>query len=78
MLTPAGSDLIYMRLSDAIDELEGLEGQRAHRSWWVAKSAVAAIVSRGRKTELRLTSGLLIPVSRNAAQAVREGFGGRG
>ncbi|MFX8624480.1 LytTR family DNA-binding domain-containing protein, partial [Acinetobacter baumannii] len=38
--TSRGSDLILMRLSDAIVELEGLEGARTHRSWWVAKGAV--------------------------------------
>lgn len=35
--TDRGSDLILMRLSDAVEELEGLEGARTHRSWWVAR-----------------------------------------
>lgn len=38
--TSKGSDLILMRLADAISELEGLEGAQTHRSWWVAKEAV--------------------------------------
>ena len=38
--TSKGSDLILMRLSDAVSELEGLEGAQTHRSWWVARSAV--------------------------------------
>ena len=38
--TDRGSDLILMRLSDAVSELEGLEGARTHRSWWVAREAV--------------------------------------
>jgi hypothetical protein len=29
-----------MRLSDAVAELEGIEGAQTHRSWWVAKMAV--------------------------------------
>jgi hypothetical protein len=44
--TDRGSDLILMRLSDALTELEGLEGAQTHRSWWVAKDAVLD-VSRG-------------------------------
>jgi hypothetical protein len=38
--TSKGSDLILMRLADAIAELEGLEGAQTHRSWWVARAAV--------------------------------------
>ncbi len=34
--TDRGSDLILMRLSDALTELKGLEGAQTHRSWWVA------------------------------------------
>src|SRR5690606_15189181 len=35
--TDQGSDLILMRLSDAVKELEGLDGAQTHRSWWVAR-----------------------------------------
>ena len=38
--TALGSELVLMRLGDAIQELDGLEGERVHRSWWVARRAV--------------------------------------
>ena len=44
--TDRGSDLILMRLSDAVEELEGLEGAQTHRSWWVARDAVSRRYAR--------------------------------
>lgn len=70
--TDRGSDLILMRLSDALAELEGLEGAQTHRSWWVARNAVREI-SRGEgRATLTLDGGLEAPVSRRYARALRE------
>jgi len=70
--TSKGSDLILMRLADAVAELDGLEGAQTHRSWWVAKAAVTdARRSDGRGT-LTLKNGLEAPVSRSYAAALRE------
>jgi hypothetical protein len=70
--TSKGSDLILMRLADAVAELDGLEGAQTHRSWWVAKAAVAdARRSDGRGT-LTLKNGLEAPVSRSYAGALRD------
>ena len=70
--TDRGSDLILMRLSDALGELEGLEGAQTHRSWWVARDAVrGASRSDGRAT-LTLEGGIFAPVSRRYARALRE------
>jgi DNA-binding LytR/AlgR family response regulator len=69
--TDRGSDLILMRLSDALAELEGLEGAQTHRSWWVARDAVRD-VSRGEgRATLTLDGGLEAPVSRRYAKALR-------
>ncbi len=65
--TDAGSDLILMRMSDAIAELGEVRGARTHRSWWVARDAVLASDSR---TMLKLTGGLDVPVSRNSRAAL--------
>jgi hypothetical protein len=71
LYTDRGSALVLMRLSDAVAELEGLEGSRTHRSWWVARDAViGAARGRGRAT-LRLKSGLQAPVSRTYAPLLR-------
>jgi len=69
--TSKGSDLILLRLADAMAELEGIEGAQTHRSWWVARSAVQS----GRRTDGRATlllkGGLEAPVSRTYARALR-------
>jgi hypothetical protein len=69
--TPLGSELLLMRLGDAVDELEGLPGERVHRSWWVAPDAVAAVRANGRRLSLTLTNGLEVPVTREAATRLR-------
>uniref|UniRef100_UPI001C2D8C4D LytTR family DNA-binding domain-containing protein n=1 Tax=Sphingomonas bacterium TaxID=1895847 RepID=UPI001C2D8C4D len=69
--TMRGSTLILMRLRDAIAELDGIEGAGVHRSWWVAKAAVAGVLRRDRATALRLVNGLEVPVARNALPGLR-------
>lgn len=70
--TDRGSDLILMRLSDAVAELEGLEGARTHRSWWVARDAVRAVSRGDGRALLTLEGGIVAPVSRRYARALRE------
>jgi len=70
--TSKGQDLILMRLADAVAELEGIEGARVHRSWWVARDAIVdARRSDGRAT-LTLKDDSRVPVSRTYAAALRE------
>lgn len=69
--TRLGSALILCRLGDALQELEGIEGQRVHRSWWVAHDGVLGLGGdSGRKT-LILRNGLNVPVSRTYLADVR-------
>ncbi len=70
--TSKGSDLILMRLADAISELEGLEGAQTHRSWWVAKDAVQGMRREGDRVTLMLPDGLEAPVSRPNVRPLRE------
>jgi DNA-binding LytR/AlgR family response regulator len=70
--TDRGSDLILMRLSDALDELEGLEGAQTHRSWWVARDAVRDVARGDGRATLTLDGGLVAPVSRRYAKALRD------
>ena len=70
--TDRGSDLILMRLSDALDELEGLEGAQTHRSWWVARDAVRDVARGDGRATLTLDGGLAAPVSRKYARALRD------
>ena len=70
--TDRGSDLILMRLSDAVEELEGLEGAQTHRSWWVAKDAVRGVERGDGRATLTLEGGLSAPVSRRYARLLRD------
>lgn len=69
--TALGSDLILMRLSDAEAELAGLDGARTHRSWWVARAAVARAERQGQTARLELVNGMSVPVSRGNIAALK-------
>jgi hypothetical protein len=69
--TDRGSDLILMRLADAVGELEGLEGAQTHRSWWVAKSAVTGAERGDGRAVFTLKNGVKAPVSRTYARVLR-------
>jgi len=69
--TDRGSDLILMRLADALSELEGLEGAQTHRSWWVSRDAVRDVARGDGRATLTLDGGLSVPVSRRHARALR-------
>ena len=70
--TSLGQDLILMRLSDAVRELEGIEGAQTHRSWWVAKEAVTQVERGDGRATLTLKGGTMVPVSRAFAKTLRE------
>ena len=69
--TSLGQDLILMRLGDAIAELEGIEGAQTHRSWWVARAAVAGAERLDGRAVLTLKDGAEAPVSRGFARGLR-------
>ena len=69
--TDRGSDLILMRLSDAVTELEGIEGAQTHRSWWVAKDAVTEVERGDGRATFILKDGARAPVSRTFARTLR-------
>lgn len=62
--TALGSELVLLRMRDAVAELEGIEGEQVHRSWWVARGAVADVQREGRNVRLVLDNGIVAPVSR--------------
>ncbi|MDC7694379.1 LytTR family DNA-binding domain-containing protein [Asticcacaulis sp. DXS10W] len=67
--TSAGSQMVLMRFSDAVAAMQGVDGVRVHRSWWVARMAVTKIHKKGRKLEIELSNALLVPVSREGKKA---------
>ncbi len=62
---PDHSEMLLMRLTDAIREVAELEGLQVHRSWWVAKDAIQSTKRDGRNLRLILSNGLEVPVSRS-------------
>jgi len=70
--TPLGHDLILFRLADAIAELDPALGQQVHRSYWVARRAVAKVERDESRTWLVLSNGTKVPVSRSHLPALRE------
>ena len=70
--TSKGSELILLRLSDAIAELDGVEGAQTHRSWWVAKAGVADVRRSDGRAILMLKDGAEAPVSRTHTKGLRE------
>lgn len=69
--TAEGSALILMRMRDAVVQLEGEDGERVHRGWWVARGAVAHVVRRDRAIALHLVNGLEAPVARAMVPKLR-------
>ena len=70
--TALGSDLILLRLRDALGELGPERGLQVHRSWWVAKGALASVERNGGRTVLALRNGLQVPVSKSFRDQVKE------
>lgn len=70
--TSKGQDLILLRLADAVAELEGIEGAQVHRSWWVAREAIADARRGDGRAVLTLKDGSEVPVSRTYAKELRD------
>lgn len=69
--TDQGDELVLKRLRDAIAELGEDRGAQVHRSFWVARDAVAAVTVRGQTAQLRLVNDEIVPVSRTALPRLR-------
>jgi hypothetical protein len=70
--TDAGSELVLMRFSEAVEELAQAYGFRLHRSWWAAADAIESIRWKRGGGEARLAQGLTAPVSRSCARALKQ------
>lgn len=70
--TDAGAELIAARFADALAELAAAPGYRTHRSWWVAADAIEDVKWLRGRGEARVAGGLVVPVSRSNAGALRD------
>ena len=55
---------LLMRFSDAVDEMDGVDGFCVHRSHWVRKSAIREAWREKGRDLLRLSTGQVVPVSK--------------
>ena len=72
--TNRGDDLILMRFSDAIAELEHADGLQIHRSHWVARIGVKHMDEDGSRIFVILKNDIRIPVSRPNSAAAKLAF----
>lgn len=70
--TDKGCHLLLMRFKDALAFVEEHPGMQTHRSWWVALDAIEKEQKEGRKILLKLSNGLLAPVSKTYLAKVKE------
>ena len=63
--TDAGSELLLMRLGDAMDQCRHLDGVQPHRSHWINRPGLDRVVRRSGKLEVILANGESLPVSRS-------------
>jgi len=66
------SEMLLMRLRDAIAETQPLEGMQVHRSWWIARDAITKSKRDGRNLKIILANGLEAPVSRAYAGRLKQ------
>jgi hypothetical protein len=66
----AGTELFLISLGRAIECLD-IEGIRTHRSWWVAREAVASVEGHARSMRIHLSNGVVVPVARSAVTHLR-------
>ena len=72
VVTTKGSALILLRLSEAVEELEGAKGLQTHRSHWVLLEAVTAHRRVEGRDVLVMSDGAEVPVARTRRQAAKD------
>jgi DNA-binding LytR/AlgR family response regulator len=69
--TTLGHELVLIRLSDAIRELDEDEGIQTHRSWWVVSKHIVEQKRVAGKPQLVLSNGAEVPVSRTYSNEIK-------
>ncbi len=68
VVTSDGTFTIRSRFTDAIAEMEPVQGHCTHRSHWVVDSAIVGVEKEKGKSFLHLSNGDQVPVSRKYKQ----------
>ena len=69
--TALGSEMILMRMADAVRELENEDGLYVHRSFWVAQRAITGWTRDGKNLSLHLSNNKNVPVARDRQSNVK-------
>lgn len=80
VVTARGTELLLLRLGDAIAETGPDTGQQIHRSHWVADAGVQSLIrdgGRNPRLTVQTTDGQVLPVSRSQMADVRARWGDR-
>lgn len=72
IVTTKGTDIVLLRLRDAMAETGTIDGMQVHRSHWVAKAAISATRRDGDRAILTLTNKDEIPASRRYLPALKK------
>lgn len=72
IVTASGRYNIRMRLTDAINEMDGVEGLLTHRSHWIAREAILDIQRDGARHYVVAKDDERIPVSRSNVSKLEE------
>ena len=67
-----GSELLLLRLRDAIQEMGSVPGQQVHRSWWVANEGVSNLEQSGRNWVIKLKNGESAPIARDSLYRLQQ------
>jgi hypothetical protein len=70
--TSKGNALVLLRMSDAVNDLNGFAGLQIHRSWWVnLRHASHLEKSATGRVQLVMDNGLCVPVPRSRQSEVK-------
>lgn len=71
VITLKGSELVLMRLSDAMRESHPVPGMQIHRSHWIASDQVSKVTRNGDRAVCIMTTDDELPVSRSYMPALK-------
>ncbi|WP_432449743.1 LytTR family DNA-binding domain-containing protein [Aliiroseovarius marinus] len=71
LVTQEGKTVLRARLADLVGQTEACDGVMAHRSYWVARHAIAHLDQSGPTDILEMTNGDKLTVARPRRQDVR-------
>ena len=72
VITATQTHSIRLRLCDAIDEMDTVDGFSTHRSHWVSRHAVSEVMRKDGRMSLKLVNGDVVPVSRTYKSALAQ------